>query len=69
MQKTQNSKTSEKLLTLAECQELTGRKIPTWRKDIYMKKVPVVRLGRGIRIPKEFVDKLIADGWQDPVGA
>ncbi|MEO7863784.1 MAG: hypothetical protein ABIU05_25805, partial [Nitrospirales bacterium] len=49
---------TERLLTLCEAEQLTGRKVSTWRKDIRLRKVPYVRLGRQIRIPIEAVREL-----------
>ena len=60
-------KQSDELLTLQECERLTKRRVATWRKDIRLRKVPAVRLGRQVRIPREFIERLIRQGWQDPV--
>lgn len=60
-------RSTTKLLTLAELQAKTGKKISTWRKAIAEKKIPYVRLGRSIRVPQEFLDRLIEDGWHDPI--
>ena len=60
-------KTTKRLLTLAECEARTGRKVATWRKAILRKEIPVVRLGRSVRIPEEFIEDLIKQGWSDPV--
>ena len=65
-QKNPDGSTSE-LYTLEECEHRTKRKISTWRKDILLRKVPVVRIGRNVRIPKEYVDSLIARGWREPL--
>jgi excisionase family DNA binding protein len=50
------------LLTLRECEELTKRRVATWRNDIREKKIPYVRIGRQIRIPREVLELLIAQG-------
>lgn len=60
-------KTSERLLTVLEAEARTGRKASTWRRDILLKKIPYVKMGRSVRIPVEVVDRLIADGWRDPI--
>jgi len=60
-------KTSQKLLTLEQCEEMTGRKISTWRKAISQRTIPFVRLGRSIRVPLEFIQALIEKGWREPV--
>jgi hypothetical protein len=59
--------TSGQLLTLVEAEARTKRKVSTWRKDIRLRKVPYVRLGRSVRIPEEFIDQMIAKGWQEPI--
>lgn len=58
---------TERLLTLFEAEQLTGRKVSTWRKDIRLRKVPCVRLGRQIRIPLEAVRELIAAGYRPAI--
>ena len=55
------------LLTLREAEAMTKRKVATWRKDIRLRKVPYVRLGRQVRIPREYVEQLISEGWHEPV--
>jgi len=58
---------SDKLLTLTEAEALTGRKVATWRKAILDRKVAFVKIGRSVRIPREVIDKLINEGWREPV--
>ena len=58
---------TEELLTLAEAELLTKRKVATWRKDIRLRRIPSVRLGRQVLIPREAIEELIARGWRDPV--
>ena len=60
-------RSTQRLLTLSECEAQTGRKVSTWRKAIAQRRIPFVRLGRSVRIPQEVVDKLIQSGWHDPV--
>ena len=62
-------KTSQKLLTVIEAEARTGRKASTWRRDILLKRIPYVKIGRSVRIPVEVVDRLIEHGWRDPVQA
>lgn len=59
---------SKQLLTLAQAEEMTGRKIATFRKDIRLRMIPSVRLGRQVRIPMEAIEALIQKGWIDSVG-
>ncbi|MDT7042927.1 hypothetical protein [Candidatus Nitronereus thalassa] len=58
---------SEKLISVFEAEELTGRKASTWRRDILERRVPSVKIGRLIRIPIEAVEALIKTGWRDEV--
>ncbi len=60
-------RTTEKLLTVFELEQLTGRKVSTWRKAISEKRIPVVRLGRSVRVPIEAVQRMIDEGWRDPI--
>ena len=60
-------KTSTKLLTVFEAEARTGRKASTWRRDILLRRVAYVKIGRSVRIPVEAVDALIAQGWRDPI--
>lgn len=60
-------KSTKRLLTLMECESLTGRKVSTWRKAIAKREIPFVRIGRSVRIPQEFIDDLVMKGWRDPV--
>jgi excisionase family DNA binding protein len=62
-------KQSERLLTVWEAEQLTGRKAATWRRDILLRRIPYVKIGRQVRIPREVVDELIQKGWRDPVPA
>lgn len=56
-----------KLLTCRQAEEMTGRKISTWRRDILEKRIAVVRLGRSVRIPATEIDRLIREGWTSRV--
>ena len=58
---------SEELLTLKECEAWTKRRVSTWRKDIREGKVPIVRIGRQIRVPLKFIEKLISQGSRPPI--
>jgi excisionase family DNA binding protein len=58
---------TEELLTLAEAESLTKRKVATWRKDIRLRRIPYVKLGRQVLIPREAIDDLITRGWREPV--
>jgi hypothetical protein len=59
---------SVNLLTLAEAEARTKRKISSWRRDIRLRRIPYVRLGRSVRVPESYVNQMIIDGWREPVG-
>ena len=54
------------LLTVFDLERITKRKVSTWRKAIAQGQVPIVRIGRSVRIPAEYVEELIREGWVDP---
>ncbi len=58
---------TKRLLTLEQCEAITGRKISTWRKAIYRREIPYVRIGRSVRIPEEVIQDMIEKGWCAPV--
>ena len=60
-------KTSDQLLTVFEAAVRTGRKVSTWRRDILLRRIPYVKIGRSVRIPAEVVERLIREGWRDAI--
>jgi len=54
----------KQLLSVFEAETLTGRKAATWRKDILLRKIPCVRIGRQVRIPLEAIEELIRKGYR-----
>ena len=60
-------KTSDQLLTVFEAAARTGRKVSTWRRDILLRRIPYVKIGRSVRIPAEVVERLIREGWRDAI--
>jgi len=60
-------KTSGKLLTVFEAEARTARKVSSWRRDILLRRIPYVKLGKSVRIPVEVIDALIAQGWKDAI--
>ncbi len=60
---------SRRLITLAEAERLTGRKISSWRKDILQRRIPYIKLRRSIRLQIEVVEELIRKGYRPPVAA
>lgn len=58
----------DRLLTVQECETLTGRKVSTWRRDILERRVPFVKIGqRSVRIPLSVVQKMIAEGFRPAI--
>lgn len=56
-----------RLLSLIEAEQLTGRKVATWRKDIRQRRIAHVRIGRQVRIPLEVIEGLIAAGYRPAI--
>ena len=57
----------EKLLTLQQVEEMTGRKVATWRRDILERKVDYVKIGRSVRIPLSVITNMIDKGWRKAI--
>ena len=58
----------DRLLTLQEAEALTGRKVSTWRRDIFERRIPVVHLGRRqVRIQLSVIQALVASGYRPAV--
>jgi len=60
-------KNDDRLLTVFDAEELTGRRAATWRRDILERKIAFVKLGRSVRIPLSEVQRMVKAGWHDPV--
>lgn len=56
-----------KLLRVPAISERTGLPQQTVRKLIFLKKLPVVRIGRTVSVPEDAIDKLIEENFQ-PAG-
>lgn len=52
-----------KLLRVPEAAERLAVKESTIRKMVFEKRLPVVRIGRLIAIPEEFIEKIIHEGY------
>ena len=52
------------LLRVSEVSKALGFEESTVRKWVFLKKIPIVRVGRSVRIKQEDVDRLIADGYR-----
>ena len=53
---------STRLLTVDEASLMMKRKASTLRRDILLQRIPVVHMGRLVRIPIEFVEKACREG-------
>ena len=60
---------SDRLLRVSEAAERLGLKESTIRRRILERKVAYVKSGRAVRIPTEVVDRLITEGWREPVNS
>jgi hypothetical protein len=49
----------EKHYSLTELEILTGYKLATWRKWVLLRKIPVVRFGRRIKVRESDLKKLL----------
>lgn len=49
----------EKLLSFEEAQALTGIRVSTWRAWSAQRRIPIVRLGRRLKIREHDLQKLI----------
>lgn len=55
------------LLSVFTVARLTDTKPSTWRKRIQRREIPFTRIGRCVRIPRSFVEKLIREGMREPI--
>jgi hypothetical protein len=53
----------QQLLTLKDLERFTGRKIATWRRDIRLGRIAIVRIGRQVRVPVEAFEELLRRGY------
>ena len=49
----------DKLLSFEEAAVLTGIRVPTWRAWAAKRKIPIVRLGRRVKVRESDLQKLI----------
>ena len=55
---------SSRLLSLEECAQLTGTKVRWWRTAVFEKRLPVVHLGRLVRIAESDLEDFLAANRQ-----
>lgn len=61
-------RSGDRLLTLQEAEALTGRKVSTWRRDIFERRIPVVHLGRRqVRIQLSVIQAMVKEGYRPAV--
>ena len=58
---------TRQLLTVRQVAEWLALKESTIRRRILDRRVAYVKNGRAVRIPVEVVERLIAEGWREPV--
>jgi excisionase family DNA binding protein len=54
---------NDRLLDVWEVAEMLRRKPSTIRKDIHLRKIPTVRIGRQVRVPLSAIQALVATGY------
>jgi len=65
----QQNSDKQELLTFRETSDWIKVKIPTLRKWAAQRKMPTVRIGRGLRVPAKWVSEQIQAGYQPAVDA
>jgi hypothetical protein len=58
---------ARKLLTLKEAEDLTGRKVSTWRRDILLRRIAYVKIGRQVRIPLDVISEMMKVGYRPAI--
>ena len=56
-----------KLLTIREASERLRLQESTLRKWVLQKRIAYCKLGRAVRVPTTVVEKLIREGYREPV--
>ena len=57
----------DRLLEVAEVAERLRQKKSTIRRKILTRQIGFVKIGRSVRIPIAEVERLIREGWREPV--
>ncbi|MFQ5598821.1 MAG: helix-turn-helix domain-containing protein [Nitrospiria bacterium] len=60
-------KKSQKLLRVPQAAERLAVRESTIRKMIFQKRLPVVRIGRVVAIPENFIEELILKGYSPAI--
>lgn len=55
-----------RLLTLQDCAERTGTSLRWWRRAVFEKRLPVIKLGRLVRIDERDLEAFIDGGRVEP---
>lgn len=56
-------KTTPKLIRVPQAAEMLAVRESTIRKFIFLKKLPVIRIGRTVTIPEDAIEEMIRDGY------
>lgn len=56
-----------RLVSVFEAERISGLRAGTWRKYIAQRRVPYVKIGRAVRIPRSAIEALIKKGWHEPI--
>lgn len=56
-------------LRVPQIAERTGLKESTVRRWIFEKRLPVVRIGRTVAVPEEFIEKIIRENFEPALNA
>jgi excisionase family DNA binding protein len=57
----------DKLLTVRQAAEFLALRPSTIRKMIFERRLPVVRIGRSVRIKESDLDGIVRDGYRRPL--
>lgn len=59
----------EKLLTLEEAARFTSTGVRFWRRLVFERRIPVVKVGRHVRIAESDLQRFVEDGRRPAVEA
>ena len=59
----------DQLVSLPYCASVLDRKLSTLRKDVFLRKIPVVRIGRQVRVKRRDLEAMIARSYRPAIRA
>jgi hypothetical protein len=59
----------DQLLTLPYCASVLERKLATLRKDVLLRRIPIVRIGRQVRVKRRDLEAMIARSYRPAIPA